>query len=85
MAKRTVRIAVAINEFGQWAAFGRHDMKDDASMEEANGNINQEGPQACFFIEVDIPIPTCELFNGFVRQDEQIKVVNHKKPEEPSK
>ena len=36
-----VRIALAINEFGQWAAYGRWDTRDDNAMEEANGNVSR--------------------------------------------
>lgn len=54
---KRVRIALAINEFGQWAAWGRWDMRDESNMNEANGNVGREGPQACYFLEVDVPVP----------------------------
>lgn len=68
-----IRIAVAINEFGQWAAYGRWDMRDESNMNEANGGIGQDGPQACYFIEVEVPVPTYETLQG--------AIVNAPKPE----
>lgn len=75
-----IRIAVAINEFGQWAAWGRWDMRDESNMNEANGNVGQDGPQACYFVEVDIPVPTYETIQAGLKE-QQPKVVDYK--EEP--
>lgn len=66
MAINKVRIAVSINEFGQWAAYGRWDMRDDVNMEEANGNVSHDGPLACYFVEVEIPVPTHQQIQGIL-------------------
>lgn len=63
-----VRIALAINEFGQWSAYGRWDTRDDNAMEEANGNVSQDGPQANYFIEVDVPVPTRQILEAALGQ-----------------
>ncbi len=72
MAINKVRIAVAINDFGQWAAYGRWDMRDEASMTEANSNVAQDGPLACYFVEVDIPVPTYETLHNAIVQESGI-------------
>lgn len=66
-----IRIAVSINEFGQWAAWGRWDMRDEANMNEANGHVSQEGPHACYFVEVDVPVPTHGILQGTLKDAEE--------------
>jgi hypothetical protein len=79
-----VRIAVAINEFGQWAAYGRWDVREDEAMEEANGNVGQDGPQACYFVEVEVPVPHRQILEGHLAQD-GAKVVEYKAPPKEDK
>lgn len=79
-----IRIAVSINDFGQWAAWGRWDMRDEANMEEANGHVGQDGPLACYFVEVDVPVPTYELLQAALK-DQQPKVVDYKEPKKEDK
>ena len=80
IVNKTIRIAVAINEFGQWAAWGRWNMRDDANMEEANGNVDQDGPQACYFVEVDIPVPSPQVLAAVLKDQTVAQVVDYKKP-----
>jgi len=80
-----IRIAVAINEFGQWAAWGRWDMRDSDNMNEANGNVGQDGPQACYFVEVDVPVPTCHILEAVLKDTTVTQVVDHKEPPKEDK
>lgn len=59
-----IKIAVSINEFGQWAAYGRWDLRDNAVMEEANGAVSHDGPHACYIVELEVPVPTTQQFDG---------------------
>ena len=79
--KVVARIAIAINEFGQWAAWGRWDMRDGDSLNEANGNVGQDGPQACYYIDVEVPIPKPEVLQAVINIGEPVKVVDYKEPE----
>lgn len=60
-----VRIAVAVNERGEWHAFGG-DFEDDWAMDEAVANVSEDVRVAEHFIEADVPIPEPSTIEGQV-------------------
>ena len=62
-----VRIAVAMNEYCDWCAFGGSEWRDDDSMaNEAFNEVSESRSQRCFFVEADIPVPEPETIEGTV-------------------
>lgn len=53
-----VRIAVAMNEYGQWAAYGEYQTQDATAKEEALGHVPQgDCAVGVYFVEADIVPP----------------------------
>jgi hypothetical protein len=66
MAVGKVRIAVAMNEFGQWAAYGEYATGDDEMKQEAYGHVPLDSAIAFYFVEADIPLPLPQTVPGTV-------------------
>lgn len=63
-----IQIAVAINENGDWCAFGSSDICDEDCRQEAMDNVPADGRMimnVCY-VEADVPLPKVEIIEGKV-------------------
>jgi hypothetical protein len=69
-----VRIAVIMNDKGQWSAFGHHGYEgDDVPAENAAENLEETAiSEQVSFVEVDIPIPTPQTVVGRVVETREV-------------
>lgn len=69
-----VRIAVAMNEFGQWAAYGEYQTQDETARNEALANVPQgECAVGVYFVEAEIVPPKPIVVVGKVLPSEEVK------------
>ncbi len=71
-----VRIAVAINDQGDYSARGDNEWDDKEATEEALDNINEGGVRIVHFIEVNMPIPKPQTF---VLNSDPSKYIDHQR------
>lgn len=60
-----VRIAVAVNDLGQWRAEGFDEYDDKHAIKAATSTI--EGERRVFWVEADLPIPETQVVEGEVK------------------
>jgi hypothetical protein len=61
---RKIRIAVAVNSEGDWHAVGDGTWDDEASVDEASANVDCDRPYSIHFVEVEVPLPTTQIYQG---------------------
>ena len=61
-----VRIAVAVDEYGDWSAYGSNYHDDEWASQEAVDNIREVPIRSVYFVEADLPIPVAETVQGKV-------------------
>ena len=67
-----VRIAVAMNEFGQWAAYGEYQTQDETARNEALANVPQgECAVGVYFVEAEIVPPKPIVVQGTALPEER--------------
>jgi hypothetical protein len=60
-----VRIAVAVNDLGEWHAYGDDQCGDGDNLAEVEEQM--DGPCVCHFVEAEIQVPQVETIKGEVR------------------
>ena len=65
-----VRIAVVVNEFGQWTAYGKWDARDDDAMNKASGDFPPDASIGCYIVEADVPLPKYDEIKGVMTEVE---------------
>lgn len=79
-----VRIAVAMNEFGQWAAYGEYKTQDETAKNEALANVPQgDCAVGVYFVEAEIVPPKPIVVEGKVLLPNERIVENGQKSEGP--
>lgn len=69
-----VRIAVAMNEFGQWAAYGEYQTQDETARNEALANVPQDDcAVGVYFVEAEIVPPKPIVVEGKVLPPDERK------------
>ena len=69
-----VRIAVAMNEFGQWAAYGEYKTQDETAKNEALANVPQgDCAVGVYFVEAEIVPPKPLVVAGTVSPPDERK------------
>lgn len=63
-----VRIAVAINSDGEWAAFGGDSWDDEQSGIEARGNVPDDCNVALRIVKAYVPVPEATFIPGVVEE-----------------
>jgi len=64
-----VTIAIAINEDGEWYAWGGSQWDKDDAKNEVEGQVCD--PHVVHFIEAEVPLPTPQTFQGKVCQSDE--------------
>ena len=60
-----IRLAVAVNEDGEWYAWGAKDYSDDEMRNEVTGQVCD--PHAVHFVEAEVPLPVPTTIQGTVQ------------------
>lgn len=55
MATVKVKVAVAVDKYGEWRSWGDSVEREDRSISEALSGVGDMG--VCYWIEADLPIP----------------------------
>lgn len=61
-----VRIAVAVNETGNWDAYGRDCHSDITAINQVLCQMPANKHNGIYFVEADLPVPTAETYQGEV-------------------